>query len=303
MRFQKENFGTFGGLLDKNVSLNEADVIIQGIPYEGGTSGKKGASFAPSSIRIISKDMQTLSRRGIDINTMKVLDIGDVDVFPLDGSTTRKNIENSFLHLLNNSSCPIITLGGDHSITYPTIKALNKIGKVGIIWFDAHRDLLNELINSKYSHGTPLRRSLELENIDKSNVLLVGTRYFTKEEENFVKTNDIKEFRMFEIENSTTIYSDFKDTVSKIMSNVDYIHVSFDIDVLDPAFAPGTGTPVGGGMTTSMLMNFISELPFIEKIRSIDIVEVSPPNDPSNITIKAALGILTELFAKIASKR
>ncbi|OLS24492.1 MAG: Agmatinase [Candidatus Heimdallarchaeota archaeon LC_3] len=303
MRFQKDKFGTFGGLLNKNISLQDSDVIIQGIPYEGGTSDKKGTALAPSSIRSISQDMQILSRRGINFTKLKLLDVGDVDVFPLDGSTTRKNIENSFLHLLNNSNSPIITLGGDHSISYPLIKALNQKGKVGIIWFDAHRDLLDELINSRYSHGTPLRRSVELENVNSSNVFLIGTRYFTEEEENFIKKNEIKELKMIDIEKVNNIYEEFRKIITKIINEVDFIHVSIDVDVLDPAHAPGTGTPVGGGMTTSMLMNFIWEIPMSEKIRTFDIVEVSPPNDASSITIKTALGILSEILAKISIKK
>jgi agmatinase len=302
LKFVVSNFGTFGGLHNSNIPLDETDVIIQGIPYEGATSGKKGASLAPTSLRLISKDMQTVSRRGIDFNDLKIRDIGDVQLFPLDGEATRNSIEKSLLHLLQNSNGSIITIGGDHSITYPLIKGLGQKGKVGIIWFDAHRDLLDECLNSKYSHCSPLRRSIELESVSASNVLLMGTRYMTVEEENYSKTNNIKEIKMIDIEETNNIIKLFTVAVNDVMNDVDYIHVSIDIDILDPAFAPGTGTPVGGGMTTSMLMNLLWKIPMIQKIRSFDIVEVAPPLDPSGVTIKVAMGIFTEILGKISTK-
>ncbi|MHA1982711.1 MAG: agmatinase [Candidatus Hodarchaeales archaeon] len=302
MKFEGSNFGIFGGLHNNNIPLDETDVIIQGIPYEGATSGKKGASLAPTSLRLISKDMQTVSRRGIDFNNLKIRDVGDVQLFPLDGKATRDSIEKSFLYLLQNKKCSIITIGGDHSVTFPLIKALSQKGKIGIIWFDAHRDLLNEFLNSKYSHGSPLRRSIELGSVSKSNVLLVGTRYMTTEEENFTKANNIKEIKMVDIERTSNVIELFTTAVNDVMEGVDYIHVSIDMDILDPAFAPGTGTPVGGGMATSMLMNLVGALPMIEKIRTFDLVEISPPLDPSGITIKVAMGLLTEILAKISTK-
>jgi agmatinase len=303
LKFEASNFGIFGGLHNRNLSLDETDVIIQGISYEGATSGKKGTSFAPTSLRSISKDIQTVSRRGVDFNELKIRDIGDVQLFPLDGEETRDSIEKSFLYLLQNSKSSIITIGGDHSITYPLIKALSQKGKVGIIWFDAHRDLLDECLNSKYSHCSPLKRSIELESVSASNVLMVGTRYMTAEEENFTKANNIKEIKMVDIEGMDNVIDLFSTAVIDVMKNVDYIHVSIDIDILDPAFAPGTGTPVGGGMTTSMLMNLVGALPLMEKIRTFDLVEIAPPLDPSGITIKAAMGVLTEILAKISTKK
>jgi len=301
MHFQNLNSSNFGGLINGELPLSEIDVIIQGIPFEGATSGKKGTSYAPEVLRTISKDMQPVSRRGINLSPLTIYDVGDVLLYPLDGAATRESIENAFLSIMYESSAPIISLGGDHSVSYPMIKALAKEAEVGILWFDAHRDLLDEYLNSKYSHGSPLRRAIELESVDPHNVLLVGTRYMTAEEQEIIETQGIKELSASALEESVNAKELFKKTVEEITQNVDHLYVSIDIDVLDPAFAPGTGTPVGGGLTTSQLMNYLWEIP--RKIRAYDLVEISPPLDSSGITVKAAISLLVEILAKIQNKK
>ena len=173
------------------------------------------------------------------------------------------------------------------------------MGSVGVIWFDAHRDLLNKLIGSNYSHGSPLRRAIELDNIDPKNVLLVGTRYMEPEEQHILDDTGIKELRMVDLEDNGFDLDIFIEMANEIVENVDYLYVSIDIDVLDPAFAPGTGTPVGGGMTTSQLMQFVKSIP--GEIRGIDIMEVSPPLDNSGITVKATMGLITEILGRLKS--
>ncbi|MDH5404247.1 MAG: arginase family protein, partial [Candidatus Heimdallarchaeota archaeon] len=153
---------------------------------------------------------------------------------------------------------------------------------------------------SKYSHGSPLGRAIELENIDPSNCLIIGTRYLTQIEQQIIENNKINEFKMHDIEQSDFNMNIFQEKILEIAKNVDHIYVSIDIDVLDPAFAPGTGTPVGGGMSTSQLMQFISAIPI--KIRAFDLMEISPPLDHSGITLKAAMGIFTELLAQIKTQ-
>ena len=297
MHFQHLDSDNFGGLINAELPLSEIDVIIQGIPYESATSGKKGTSFAPDVLRTISRDMQPMSRRGINLSPLTIRDVGDVLLHPLDGAATRENIEYAFSSLTSKSSATIISLGGDHSVSYPMIKALASQTEVGIIWFDAHRDLLDEYLNSKYSHGSPLRRVIELDTIDPRNVFLVGTRYMTTEEQDVVETQGIKELSAVAIEESTNVRELFKKSVKDIAQNVDKLYVSIDIDVLDPAFAPGTGTPVPGGLSTSQLMNFLWDIPV--KIRAYDLVEISPHLDPLGITVKAAVSLLAEILAKI----
>jgi len=299
MSFQhkKDHYGTYAGLAINPEHIKDADVIIQGIPFEGATSGKKGTSFAIDSLRQICGDLQLISRRGVSIMDMKICDVGNVPVFPLDVEATRNSIENSIKYLLSKSSAPIITIGGDHSITYPEIKGLSSLGTVGIIWFDAHRDLLNEMLSSPYSHGSALRRSIELDTVDPKNLLLVGTRYMEPEEQIYVKKHKINELTQAMLEDAENPRKLVKNKIKEIATRIDHLFISIDIDCLDPAHAPGTGTPVTGGLTTSQLMNYIWDIP--APIRALDIVEVSPPLDVSGITLKVVLALLTEVLAKI----
>ena len=298
VQYKDDDYGSFGGIAISSDLINQADIILQSIPYESGTSGKKGTSFAPSALRMISKDMQLISRTGINLSKLKLVDKGNVSINLVNGEFTRKNIYQSMKYLLEISRAPIITIGGDHSITFPLIQALADTEKsVGIIWFDAHRDLMDELLNSKYSHGSSLRRSIELPNIEPKNVLLVGTRYFTIEEEEFVHNYGIGELKQSELEKELNPIDLISKKVQEIASRVDSLYFSIDIDGLDPAFAPGTGTPVAGGMTSSELMQLINILD--NKIRAFDLVEVSPPLDPSGITVKLMLAIITEIFTQI----
>jgi len=298
VRYKEDDYGSFGGITISSDMIHQADLILQSIPYESGTSGKKGTSFAPSALRMISKDMQLISRTGINISKLKIIDVGNVKINPVNGEITRKNIFHSMKYLLEKSNAPIISIGGDHSITFPLIHALAETANsVGIVWFDAHCDLLDEFLNSKYSHGSSLRRCIELKNIEPKNVLLIGTRYFTKEEEDFIQHYGIQELKQADLEKNTNPFTLISEKIQEIASQVESLYFSIDIDGLDPSHAPGTGTPVAGGMTSSKLMQLINNLDI--KIRAFDLVEVSPPLDHSGITVKLMLALLTEIIAQI----
>ncbi|MHA2009214.1 MAG: arginase family protein [Candidatus Hodarchaeales archaeon] len=295
--YEYDQSGTYAGLGIHPEKLKDADVVIQGVPFESGTSGKKGASFAIKSLRQICGELPLMSRRGVSIADMKICDVGNVPLFPLDSEATRKSIEKSIKYLLSVVSVPIITIGGDHSITYPEIKGLSSLGTIGIVWFDAHRDLLNDMLSSRYSHGSSLRRSIELDTVDPKNVLLVGTRYMEPEEQSFVEKHKINELSQPMLEDAENPRQLVKKKIKEISNRINHLFISIDIDCLDPAHAPGTGTPVGGGMTTSDLLNYIWDFP--TPFRAIDIVEASPLLDVSGITLKVILALLTEIIAKI----
>ncbi len=300
-KYHQNRYGTYAGLVIEPGNLKNADVIIQGIPYECGTSGKKGTSFAIDALRGISDVFQVISRRSVSLTDMKICDVGNVPVFPLDAKATRESIENSIKYLISESSAPIISIGGDHSIAYAEIKGLSSRGTVGVVWFDAHRDLLDVMLSSRYSHGSSLRRSIELDSVDPKNVLLVGTRHAEPEEQTYVDEFGIKELTATTLEEAKNPRQLVKEGIKDLSHRVDNLFVSIDIDCLDPAFAPGTGTPVGGGLTTSELMNFIWDIP--APFRALDIVEVSPPLDVSGITVKTMMALLTEIIAKIKLQR
>ncbi|MHA1794981.1 MAG: agmatinase [Promethearchaeota archaeon] len=297
-----DGFGSFAGLALKESGvpylLQEADILIQGIPYEAATSGKKGTSFAPHALRAISKDFQVISRRGVDLTKLKICDVGNIPIFPVEGAQTRDSITSAMQALLNATSSPIISIGGDHSVTFPLVKAFDPSQSLGIIWLDAHRDLQDVFLGSPFSHGTSLRRISELPNVDPKNICLIGTRYMDPLEQVFIEKTQIQELTAPMLEDAPNYRSLVQKTISEIEDRVDHLYISIDIDVLDPAFAPGTGTPVAGGLTSAQLLNIVSDLSV--PVRAFDIVEVSPPLDPSGITSKVQMALLTEIFAKYA---
>jgi agmatinase len=301
MNHISDEYATFGGLTISKENWEEADALIQGIPYESATSGKKGTSFAVKALRNISRDMQILSRAGVDIGSCRLVDLGDVPINPLESSETRENIFQNTKNILSKSTSPLISIGGDHSVTYPLIKAFAEFGTVGIVWIDAHRDVLDTLMNSRFSHGSSLRRSLELNQVHPENVLMIGTRYMTREEEAYVNTLGINEIRKVDMElvPFPEVLGEITAKINDIASRVDNLYISIDIDGLDPSCAPGTGTPVAGGLSSSELLGIISHIPV--RIRGFDIVEVSPPLDTSGITVKTMMSILTEILAQIVN--
>ncbi|MHA1452884.1 MAG: arginase family protein, partial [Promethearchaeota archaeon] len=223
-------------------------------------------------------------------------DVGNVTIYPLDEAKTRQSIMNSINFVLESTKAPVICIGGDHSIAFHEMHAYSKVGKIGVVWIDAHRDLLDELYGSKYSHGSPLRRAIEEEVILPENVLIIGTRYMTTLETHFLEENNMSEMKMVDIEDMSNARCEIKNRISELAKNVDHIFLSIDIDAMDPAYAPGTGYPVAGGFTSSLLLNLIHDFPV--PIRGADIVEVSPPLDHSDITMKLLMAIITELCAK-----
>ena len=194
MSFFADGYGSFGGLVFPDVTNNEANLLIIGVPYEGAISGKQGTSQGPSEIRNICRDMQTITRRSVDLNQLILKDLGDVEVFPTEAEKTRQSIRKAYNQLFMDYNSPVLTIGGDHSITYPIVKGFQADAKIGIVWFDAHRDLLEKLIGSRYSHGSSLRRITELTNVEYENVLLVGTRYMEPDEEKFIQEYKLSEF-------------------------------------------------------------------------------------------------------------
>lgn len=184
-----------------------------------------------------------------------------------------------------------IFLGGDHSITYPLFKSLaKKYNNPGIIIFDAHPDCENNFIPP--THEDFNKVLIENNILKKENLILVGTRSYDKKEIDFLKRNNIKNFSMKNLED----IQDVCDTIMEEALNFDALYLSIDIDVLDPAFAPGTGYIEPGGLTTRQLLYFIQRIRNMKNLKRIDILEVNPDKDKNNLTVKAAAKILAELL-------
>ena len=267
-----------------------------GIPYDSGAGNIKGASFAPDSLRSIFHKLPLITRDGIDVSGIIINDLGNIKVYPDSWEKTSVEIRRNITEIIRNYSFPLLTIGGDHSITYATVSAFSQNDNMGLIWFDAHPDSLDEYINSKYSHGSPLRRIVEDKLIKPENILIVGTRYYDGDEFYFIRGNDINEISMHHI--NTTNYKElFVQKINEISARTSSFYVSIDIDVLDPAFAPGTGSLVPIGMAPFTLIEFLELLP--KDIYGFDIVEYCPGIDVNMMTGKLILFIISEIMKRL----
>ena len=270
------------------------DVALVGVPYDGGTSYRPGARFAPTAVR----EASSLGRgyhwaRGTHLWSEKnFADIGDCPTVPIDQEQTYARVEKFFLELTKKNK-KFIAVGGDHSVTLPILRAVKaKHGPVSLIHFDAHLDTYPAAWDCEYHHGTFLRHAVEEGLVDSKTTLQIGLRgpLVDKEDLSFTKKHGIK---------STTVddirihgLEAFCKTLPKFNKAT---YITFDIDCLDPAFGPGTGTPVVGGLSTYETQRILRALQ-IKNLVGADIVEVSPPYDHAQITALAAVDTMFELM-------
>ena len=283
--------------------VDECDIAIVGIPFDAGTSYRPGARFGPQGIRQASRHLRTNYHPNYDSEPfveLQVADAGDIACNPFNIDEAIKQIEKGAFDLLNKVE-GIISMGGDHTIAFPLLKAVNRINKgpVALVHFDAHLDTWDTYFGAPYTHGTPFRRARE-ENLFMDDASMhVGIRG------PLYSRNDLKndESFGFKIIHCDEFQSQGIDKiVERIRTRVgnNPLYLSIDIDVLDPAFAPGTGTPEVAGMTTREIVNVIRGLSGLNLI-SADVVEVSPAYDHAEVTSLAATTIiyeLTNLFTK-----
>jgi agmatinase len=282
--------------------IKGADVNVMGVPFDGAVSCGKGSSLAPEKIRSLSRFLPANTEEGFEIENLKVYDHGDVPV-SLNWEAYYADVEREALSLFKTGKFCLF-FGGDHSVTIPLSRAYGqhyKGKKIGIIHFDSHPDLCDEYDGSKWSHACPLRRAVQ-DVITPADLAQVGIRSYEKEEIDFYKENpDLLLIRAYDV-----FHEGWQTTCRKLKAKFmgyDAVYISLDIDVLDPAFAPGTGTPEAGGLSSRELIEIIKFLMTELPIVAMDLVEVSPPLDSVNhITSWAALKIVYEVFGKLSAK-
>lgn len=275
------------------------DVALFGIPFDGGVSYRPGARFAPASLREVS----SLGRgyhwtRGVNWSEkLKVADIGDCSVVPISLEKTYKNIEDFVMKVLKTEK-KFISVGGDHSTTLPVLRALKKHYKkpISFIHFDAHLDTYPAAWDCEYHHGSFARHAVEEGLVDTKNMLQIGIRgpLASGQDLDFIKKHKIKVMTMDDVRKGHI--SDF---CKKLPQFNGPTYVSFDIDSLDPSCAPGTGTPVPGGLTTYEAQQILRSLK-IKNLVGADVVEVSPAYDVSQITALAGVDVMFELLCLMA---
>jgi len=280
--------------------LSEADIGILGIPYDGAASFRKGASQAPERIRSLTPHVAPFTERGVSLAGLSVVDVGDVVVSGDWDSLTRQT-SNKLRDILPLPFA--VVLGGDHSITIPVVRELAQVidGPMGYLHIDAHLDLMDTFEGLAHSHACTARRVLELPNVAPENTAFLGIRSWLGEELAFLNAHP-----SIHVETAADIADDGVIAVLQrtlpIFRDVAAVHISIDIDVLDPAYAPGTGTPEAGGLSTRNLLQLLAPVFDTLPVRALDIVEVCPPLDHSDITSFAAIKLLYEVFGWIKGR-
>ncbi len=276
------------------------DVALFGTPFDGGVSYRPGARFAPTKIR----ELSSLGRgfhwgRGVSLfEKIKVADIGDCPTVPIDIAQTYEKIE-SFAGKVLSLNKRFLSVGGDHSTTLPFLRAVHRHYKVPLqlIHFDAHLDTYPPAWGQEYHHGAFLRHVVTEGLADPKKTIQFGLRgpLAGEPDLDFVRKHQIQ---------STTIddlrETPFKDFMSRLKIDPKHpTYITFDIDCLDPAYAPGTGTPVIGGLTTYEAQKILRALP-VNNVVAADIVEVCPAYDSSDITSLAAVDAIFEILCLMA---
>jgi agmatinase len=276
-----------------DLSPTQTDFTILGIPYDDSASARKGAAFGPERIRFWSAHTTPFCEDRTRLKDIRICDLGDLET-----TDQIKLFEQVSRRVATLPNIPIL-LGGDHSVTIPVFEGQRERfadKRLGLLWVDAHPDLCDEFISSKYSHACVLRRGLEF-GIQPRDVCLVGLRSWEEQEIDLVENGGLNIY-------SAALVAErgikaVAGEVHRILSACDAVHVSLDIDCLDPAFAPGTGIPDSGGLTAREVIALIQSLQGLPLV-GLDVVEVAPPLDPSEATVFAALKVIFEFIGVIA---
>ncbi len=275
------------------------DVGLVGVPFDGGASYRPGSRFAPARVREVS----SLGRgyhwtRALNwVDRLKAADVGDVATVPVSGPETYARIEAWFDALLAHDK-RFIAVGGDHSTTLPILRAAaKKHGRLNVVHFDAHLDTYPAAWGQEFHHGAFMRHAVEEGLVEPTRVLQIGIRgplaggedlEFTRR--HGIRVTTVDDIRIGGLEAFIAGLPVFDQGPT---------YITFDIDCLDPAFAPGTGTPVPGGLTTYETQRILRALK-VSNLVGGDVMEVSPPYDVSDITSLAAVDVMFEMLALMA---
>lgn len=273
------------------------DACFVGVPLDIGTSNRAGTRHGPRQIRAESCLIRpyNMATRAAPFDSLQVADIGDVAINTFHLPKCMDIISNFYAEkILAHGAIPM-TLGGDHTITFPILRAIKeKHGPVGLVHIDAHADINDHQFGEPIAHGTPFRRCVEEGLIDGNRTVQIGLRGTGYASDDFDWPRE-QGFRVVQAEECW--YKSLTPLMEEVREKVagGPVYLSMDIDGLDPAFAPGTGTPEVGGLTTSQAMEVIRGCRGLDLV-GCDLVEVSPPYDPSGNTALVGANMLFEML-------
>jgi guanidinopropionase len=279
--------------------LEEVDIAILGIPFDSAVTNRPGARHGPREMRNQSSLMRRVHHvTGISpYDQARVADCGDVPVNPIDVVQTLDLVAGFYEGVRRAGALPL-SAGGDHLMTLPVLRGLSSGAPVGLIQFDAHSDTYDSFFGSKYNHGTPFRRAIEEGLIDPKRFVQIGIRGAVSDASNydFARACGVRIIFMEEFVKRGP--GDVMEEARAIAGG-EPVYVTFDIDSLDPSFAPGTGTPEIGGFTTREAQQMVRSLVGLN-VTGADLVEVSPPLDPSGLTALTGATMMFELLCVLA---
>ncbi len=283
--------------------LSGIDIALVGVPFDGGSENRPGPRHAPREIRNMSSLVRAVHpvTRINPFRLCTITDVGDVPFSnPFDIDTAHRDI-TVFMRRIHEAGVIPLSAGGDHSISLPILRAIAADGPVGLLQIDAHTDTCDEEFGCRITHGTPFRRAVEEGLIDSRRTVQVGIRGAQESTEGWDYSRD-SGMRVIFIEEFEEL--GIAGTVAEIgrCLGEGAVYLTYDIDSLDPAFAPGTGTPEIGGMTTREAQALIRGLADLHLVGA-DVVEVSPPFDPTGSTALVGATMMYEILCVLASSR
>jgi len=292
-------------------SMRDAEVVIIGAPFDGGTSHRPGTRFGPMAIRTTDYLPHDGSRPSLALRTdglvdLRVVDAGDVEMPPGDIEAALRALESAVETVARTGALPLI-LGGDHSIAFADAKGVANVlgqGRVSMLHFDAHADTGDIEFGSLWGHGQPMRRLIESGALRGDRFLQIGLRGYWPPPEtlDWMAAQAMRSYEMTEVRHRG-LDTCLSEAFAIATDECDGVFLSVDIDVCDPGHAPGTGTPEPGGLSSRELLDAVRRVCLELPIVGIDVVEVSPPYDHADITAALANRVVLESLSAIARRR
>ncbi len=275
-------------------TFDDSRFVVLGVPFDSTSTYRAGSKFAPSAIRNASLNIETYSMRSqFDVEDARICDIGDLHVVDNVEETIRR-LREVESEIIAASKVPVV-LGGEHTITLGAVQAFPR--DVGILCLDAHADMRDEYNGSRIMHATFLRRIIEL--LGPERVVHVGLRAVCKEELAYIQNSHVKHFSMQDLRRQTA--DEATQVIQSAVADFHRLYVTVDMDVLDPAFAPGVGNPEPDGMSPDLCFSILSRA-CDERLAGIDLVEVAPHYD-NGITAALAAKIVFEVISATEAAR
>ncbi len=294
--------------LTEPASFADADVVIVGAPFDGGTSHRPGTRFGPMAIRqscYLAADGSRphLALRVDALQDVSVVDAGDVEMYSGDVETAIVNLEEAVYTVASAGAVPLV-LGGDHTIALPDATGVARhhgFGRVSMIHFDAHADTGNIEFGSLYGHGQPMRRLIESGALRGDRFLQIGLRGYWPGPEtlDWMAAQHMRSYEMTEV-GRRGLTECLDEAFEIALDDCDGVFLSVDIDVCDPGHAPGTGTPEPGGLTGRQLLDSVRRICVELPVLGMDVVEVSPPYDHAELTSYLANRVVLEALSGMA---